>query len=514
MEKYMSHAISYASAATLEHGSALCRAKLRACSALGESALILAKGLVELSEALSAAIFLLDYTQKHLICSAVYPNSKNTHTEKQNISINILHDPLCFCLSNGQPYNVSIVRDVAFPSSVYLHTDALNLEAIPLFAQEERLIGALLLSFDKESPKHAATYALCDYGAMIMASIMQKERSSSLVHSLENDLALLQKGAKERASRRMIGESSAIRAVRDQLTKLALSDAHVLITGETGTGKELAAEIIHDSSRRSDKTFLKINCGALPATLLESELFGYKQGAFSGAVSDHMGLLRSANGGTVLLDEIGEMPAELQVKLLRVLQENTIRPLGDIRHYPLNVRILAATNVDIQQSMKSGKLRSDLYHRLAVFHINLPALHERREDIPLLALHFLKKICTAYHRPPITLSRQVLAALCEHSYPGNVRELAACVERAILMMEPNSNMLNLKHIFPSMDKSTKQNLLYYLARYESLLIINALKQHDGNITETAKELGIPRRTLGSKIQRLSLEFCNTAHSLY
>jgi sigma-54-dependent transcriptional regulator len=506
----MSLAVSHVGTTTVERVSAAYRAKLRSCSTLNESALSLAKGMAELSKALSAAVFLLDYTKQHLICFAVYSCSKDTTLESPDIKVDMLHDPLIFSLNRGQPYNAAMVRDVQFLSSAYLHPDALHLEAIPLFAQEEHPIGALLLGFHQAPWKNDAAYALCDYGAMIMAAVMLKERSASLIHSLENDLALLQHKAREQVTRRMIGESPAIHSVREQLTKAAPSDVHVLITGETGTGKELAADIIHASSRRSDKVFLKVNCGAIPATLLESELFGHKKGAFSGAVSDHMGLLRSADGGTVLLDEIGEMPVELQVKLLRFLQDEYVRPIGDVRHYPLDVRIIAATNADIQQSIASGKLRSDLYHRLAVFHIKLPPLRVRREDIPQLALHFLEKACASYHRPVLSLSPKVLAALCEHNYPGNVRELAACVERAVLMTEPDACWLELKNIFPSMQESNRQDLKYYLARYESLLIVNALKQHAGNISEAAKELGIPRRTLGSKMQRLSLESSDAA----
>lgn len=503
--KRMSHATSHADTTVVERISAVCRAKLRACATLGESSLILAENVAKLSGALNSTVFLLDYTKQHLVCSAVSPDTGKNTQENPSIPVDTLHDPLCFCLNNGQPYKAAIIRDALFPSSAYLHTDALNLEAIPLLAREKRIIGVLLLSFGQIFPPNAAVYALCDYGAMSMASIMQKECSTSVMHSLENDLVRLQKRAEERANRRMIGENPAMLAVGEQIAKVAHSNVHVLITGETGTGKELAAEIIHASSRRSNKAFLKINCGALPAPLLESELFGHKKGAFTGAVSNHKGLLRSADGGTVLLDEIGEMPVELQVKLLRFLQENRVRPLGGVRHYPLNIRIIAATNVDVQQAIASGTLRPDLYHRLAVVHIKLPSLDERREDIPALALHFLEKTCATYHRPALSLSPELLAALCEQSYPGNVRELAASIERAVLMTEPDARLLELKDISPSINDAKRQNLIYHVARYESLLIANALKQHGGNISEAAKELGIPRSTLRSKIQTLSLE---------
>ncbi|MCL4798389.1 MAG: sigma 54-interacting transcriptional regulator [Burkholderiales bacterium] len=231
----------------------------------------------------------------------------------------------------------------------------------------------------------------------------------------------------------VITRSVRMQAILDEVAVVAETDASVLVTGDTGSGKELLAQAIHDASPRRDGPFVAINCGALPEPLLESELFGHVKGAFTGAVRDHKGLFQSAAGGTLLLDEIGDMPHALQVKLLRVLQEREVRPVGGLRAVPVDVRVISATHRDLEQASREGRFREDLYYRLNVVHFALPALAERREDIPLLAGHFLDTLKAKYRRPITGFAPEAMEALLKAPWPGNVRHLYNVVETCVAL---------------------------------------------------------------------------------
>src|SRR5438046_699720 len=218
-----------------------------------------------------------------------------------------------------------------------------------------------------------------------------------------------------------------------QARLVADSDASVLIFGESGTGKELLARAIHRASRRASKAFVAVNCGAIPEPLLESELFGHARGAFSGAVQAHKGLFQAADGGTIFLDEIGDMPLALQVKLLRVLQEGEVRPVGATQSIPVDVRVISATHRDLDAHKASGQFREDLYYRLNVVSLKLPALADRREDVPLLATHFLRRLAERYKRPQLTLAPDAMALLISAPWPGNVRQLLNLLEQAVAL---------------------------------------------------------------------------------
>ncbi|NBV85330.1 MAG: sigma-54-dependent Fis family transcriptional regulator, partial [Verrucomicrobia bacterium] len=234
----------------------------------------------------------------------------------------------------------------------------------------------------------------------------------------------------------IVGSSTRMREVFDLISKVARTDSTILISGESGTGKELVARALHFSSGRREQPFVAINCSALPENLLESELFGHKKGAFTGAVQDKAGLFEEAEGGTVFLDEINSMAPLLQTKLLRVLQERVIRRVGENRNIPIHVRVLAASNEPLFQKMKAGGFREDLYYRLAVIPLELPPLRERQEDIPLLVEHFLKKHGGATAgREPVRMDASALKELCAYPWPGNVRELENAVERACALCE-------------------------------------------------------------------------------
>ena len=231
----------------------------------------------------------------------------------------------------------------------------------------------------------------------------------------------------------IVGESVPMKALRQQMSLMAGTNGRVLIFGESGTGKELLARAIHRASRRATKAFVGVNCGAIPEPLLESELFGHARGAFSGAVQAHKGLFQAADGGTIFLDEIGDMPLALQVKLLRVLQEGEVRPVGATASIPVDVRVVSATHRDLDAQKEAGEFREDLYYRLNVVSLKLPSLADRREDIPLLATHFLRKLAERYRKSVPTLAPDAMALLISAPWPGNVRQLLNLLEQAVAL---------------------------------------------------------------------------------
>jgi DNA-binding NtrC family response regulator len=233
----------------------------------------------------------------------------------------------------------------------------------------------------------------------------------------------------------IIGESAPIMQIKKLLEKVAPTDSRVLITGENGTGKELVARWIHEKSHRADGPMVEVNCAAIPSELIESELFGHKKGSFTGAVADRPGKFEQANGGTLFLDEIGDMSLDAQAKVLRALQESRITRVGDSKEIKVDVRVLAATNKDLRKEIAEGRFREDLYHRLAVIVVQVPALNARREDIPLLIEHFNRRISDDYGHPPKNFSPEAIKALQEHNWTGNIRELANVVERLLILCD-------------------------------------------------------------------------------
>jgi DNA-binding NtrC family response regulator len=307
-----------------------------------------------------------------------------------------------------------------------------------------------------------------------------------------------------------IGRSEVMRRVFSMAGRVAAVDAPVLITGETGVGKEIVARAIHSLSERANQTFVAVNCGAIPETLLESELFGYRKGAFTGAVQDRMGLFQQADGGTFFLDEIGELSAGLQVKLLRVLEESRIRPLGHKEETPINVRILSATNRDLTEEIRNGKFRMDLFYRLNVVNIHIPPLRERPADIPPLIKHFIEKYNHRFNTNIISITRDALFGLMHYDYPGNIRELENIIQHGILLAEGNiiSKTSLPPYVFQrgqlALEGSPREQAVN-IQKAEEELIKQALTQFEGNQTEAAKKLGISRSTLWRKIKAYKLE---------
>ncbi len=314
-------------------------------------------------------------------------------------------------------------------------------------------------------------------------------------------------------SRKMLGHSPAIDRARTTIEKLARGQAPVYISGESGTGKELAARLIHELGPRADKPFVPVNCGAIPESLMESEFFGHKKGSFTGAVQDKEGLFKAANGGTLFLDEVGDLPLAMQVKLLRAIQEKSIRPVGTQAEIKVDVRILSATHKNLHELVASGRFRQDLYYRLNVIELPMPSLRERPEDIPLLAEQFCARLATGLGMKPPRLAEEAMAALRRYPFPGNVRELENILERALTLcngQEITEQDLQLPvtaaiETGEAAFSGEGESLDDYLERIERTAIEKALAQANQNKTAAAKLLGISFRALRYKLEKLGIE---------
>lgn len=306
----------------------------------------------------------------------------------------------------------------------------------------------------------------------------------------------------------LIGGSTAMRKVYEKIRLVAPSKTAVLVTGETGTGKELVAHAIHRASPRSHHLFVAVNCAAIPSEMIESELFGYEKGAFTGALRDRIGKFELAHEGTIFLDELPEMPVTLQAKLLRVLQENVIERLGSNRSVPLDIRVIAATNRDPRRAIEEGRLRSDLYYRINVFSIDLPPLRQRREDIPLLARHFAEELAKTGQTTG-SISPEAIALLESYDWPGNVRELRNVIERAAVLSRGGA--LDVHHFpieaqpqrieVPAQDEGTDLDLNHAVDAVEARMIAEALRRVGGNKTKAASLLKISGRSLWYKLKK-------------
>lgn len=309
----------------------------------------------------------------------------------------------------------------------------------------------------------------------------------------------------------IIGKTEKMQHVFTQIQTAAAGDITVLIQGETGTGKELIAKSIHDNSPRKEGPFVAINCTAIPAELVEGQLFGNEPGAFTGANERRIGYFDQANTGTLFLDEIGDMPLTLQAKLLRVLQEREFQRLGSTSTISIDIRVLTATNQDLENAIRDGYFREDLYHRLAAFPITVPPLRDRREDIPILADHFLKKYAAAAEKPIRDISTDALQTLMQHDFPGNVRELENAIERAVLYeitdhLQPQNLLLHQTRGGSQLATSDPMDAtdILTLKEAERRAIIKALKMTGGNISAAARTLGIDRSTLYQKMEKHNL----------
>ena len=312
-------------------------------------------------------------------------------------------------------------------------------------------------------------------------------------------------------------EDGILNGLIDKVCQIAKFDFPILVTGKSGTGKELFARAIHYNSNRAKGPFLAENCGAFPDQLLESELFGYKKGAFTGAYFDHIGLIEQAHGGTLFLDEIGEISPAFQVKLLRVLQEGEIRPIGQTKPRKVDVRIVAATNRNLEEEVREGRFREDLYYRLVGYIVQLPELQERKEDIPLLAQQYLEKLCQQYGRKNLGFSKQMMECLIRYRWPGNIREMQNEIGR-VFMLSPIDQPLKAEFLSPRVLRAAPEELEMQIdwassingslkektAQIEKNIILETLIRLRWNKTKTAEELGLSRVGLRQKIERFGI----------
>jgi two-component system NtrC family response regulator len=338
---------------------------------------------------------------------------------------------------------------------------------------------------------------------------MTLEKALTLRRLEQENVALRAEVRGRYSFERIVGKSEAVRAVLDMAGRVAASDATVLITGESGTGKELLARGIHHASLRANGPFVAVNCAAIPESLIESELFGHVKGAFTGAVKDREGKFELASGGTIFLDEIAELRTDLQAKILRALQEREVDRVGGSRPLPVDVRVIAATNKDIERAMKEGIIREDLYYRLSVVTLHMPPLRERRDDIPLLAGHFLDKVAPGRSVP---IDREAMAVMTVYGWPGNVRELENVIERAVLLRQGNSiTPAELPEKLTKRKGGVEDIILNLpdegvsLEDLEKSLIVKALEKHRGNQTRAAEFLGITRPTLIYRMEKYGLK---------
>ncbi len=346
----------------------------------------------------------------------------------------------------------------------------------------------------------------------MMGSVAELMAKAVHIRALEEENRRLRKivGQQHAPSMDIIGHSKAIQEVFGLVAQVSDSNTTVLITGETGTGKELIARAIHNNSPRKGGPLVQVNCAAIPDTLIESELFGHEKGAFTGALQTRRGRFEEANGGTIFLDEVGELSAAAQVKLLRVLQEKRFQPLGSSRVIHVNVRIIAATNRNLEQDILSDRFRADLFYRLNVFPVYLPPLRERGSDVILLADHFLLKYSKEMGKNVKRISTAAIEAFLSHKWPGNVRELENCIERAVLLT--TTDTVDCAHLPPSLqireketERRDRSKLSSVVEAQERSLIMDALKETGGNQTRAAKMLGTTKRIIQYKISKMGID---------
>ncbi|MDW6092613.1 sigma-54 dependent transcriptional regulator [Vibrio rhizosphaerae] len=324
--------------------------------------------------------------------------------------------------------------------------------------------------------------------------------------TLENQKLKRSLKASQTLGPRIIGETTSIQTLKDTIGQIADTNADILLFGETGTGKELIARSLHELSSRRERNFVAVNCGAVPENLIESELYGHEKGAFTGAESQRIGKFEHAQGGTLFLDEIESMPMPAQIRLLRVLQERLIERVGSNELIPLDIRVIAATKVDLKQAAQQGTFREDLYYRLNIVTLDIPPLRERKEDIPALFHHFLLVAAARYGKAANSISKQDMQSLLSHHWPGNVRELRNAAERYVLL----GKLIQLGQE-PHLMNGPVLSLADQVAEFEKSAIEQALIECGGSIKDTMESLNLPRKTLYDKMQKYQLDKENYKH---
>lgn len=385
--------------------------------------------------------------------------------------------------------------------------------AVPIIYQEH-FIG--VISLIRVQPTQSFTNLDAQLAYALSGEVAEFIEQAHFREQLFSDYQKLRQEVSDRYSiHGILGRSPAINEVFSILDRVIPTEGRVLLQGESGTGKELVARIIHYEGPRKNRPFIAVDCGALPPTLLESELFGHVRGAFTGADRERRGLFEEASGGTLFLDEIANTTIETQSKLLRVLQEGEIRPIGSNQIRKVDVRIICAASIDLSQKISKGEFRSDLYFRLNVVSVHLPSLRERVEDIALLAANFLNRFAEKHRKQLRSITPEAIKILERYPWPGNVRELENTIERAVILARPDDSSLKSEHLpfellFGEQTQKPSElpltgNLESLLANYEREILLHVLNKHNWNQTAAAKELHVSERTMRYKIQRLALQ---------
>lgn len=399
-----------------------------------------------------------------------------------------------------------VLLDLGLPPSPAAPTE--GLATLAELIAEDRLVKVVIVSGQGEraNAMRAVGQGAWDFvGKPVdMDELKAILRRAFHVGQLERDYHALQREFQEESFEGILGSSPGMQEVFRLIQRVATTDASVLVLGESGTGKEMVALAIHRRSRRRDGPFIPINCGAIPENLLESELFGHEKGSFTGAVAQRRGRIEMAEGGTLFLDEIGELPAQLQVKLLRFLQGQRIERVGGRESIPVDVRVVAATNADLKQAMATSRFREDLFYRLAVVTLRLPALRERGRDVPLLAQAFLRRFAAHFDRKDLSLDPAALRMIERHPWPGNVRELENRIKRAVIMAD--GRQVTARDLeLDQTDASAGTTLKEAREQLEREMVVQALRRNSGKITGAAADLGISRPTLYELMDKLGIQ---------
>lgn len=438
-----------------------------------------------------AASQMVGYTLEEMLGKSQHQLIHHSHAQGQHYPAE--QCPIYAAFNDGQVHHVD--KDVFWRKDG--SSFPVEYTSTPMHNEAGELIGAVVVFKDISERKRAE-----------QALEQALNEVQLLKEKLEQENEYLQQEIKRAKNfEEIISQNKGFKKVFTQIEQVAPTDASVLILGESGTGKELIARAVHNLSYRQDRALVKINCAVLPANLIESELFGHEKGAFTGAIAQKIGRFELADGGTIFLDEVGEIPIELQAKLLRVLQEGEFERLGSNKTLKVNVRIIAATNRDLLQEIEQGKFREDLYYRLNVFPIHVPALRERADDIPFLVDHFMKKFATKFGKKVNSVSKKGMNELMTYQWPGNIRELENVIERAVILSP--STKLELSNALPkSNTKNLRNNKFSSLEEYERAYILKVLKHCHWRISGdkgAAKILGLKRTTLDARIKKLGIE---------
>ncbi len=425
----------------------------------------------------------------------------------RRLETNINADPFRNAFQNSA--DIIISQDWFEDLAAVIDTDLPNIIVVPASAGK-RSAGLVGVGFQNLASRKFKTQIITLAGSMIAQTLRIEQAVRGERERLREENTHLKQELKEKYDfSHIVGNSNPMKLVYEQVTQVAKSNATVLLRGESGTGKEMIANAIHYNSLRSKRPFVKINCAALPESLIESELFGHEKGAFTGADRFKRGRFELAEGGTLFLDEIGDLPLQTQIKLLRVLQEREFERVGGTETIKSNIRLITATNQNLEEAITKGEFREDLYYRLNVFTIFLPSLRERKADILLLAEHFLEKYEVEHNKRIRRISTPAIDMLMSYHFPGNVRELENAIERAVLVCD--SNVIHGHHLPPTLQTAevsgtvTDLSLESAVAAFERDMIQDALKTNKGNVAKSARALDTTQRILGYKIKKYEID---------